>query len=260
MNINPLLILLGTAIVICLGGVMQSAIGFAYALFATPLMVLMGVPLPKTIVIVATCSFVQSALGARQLSTAVPWREAAGAIAIRLAAMVIGVALLRSLSLLNSDDVRLVVGCIICLLVGIQMTFKVQPAERVHRAWAALAFSTSGLLSGVCGMGGPPLVMWVMAHNWSSEKTRGFLFAVVMVSFPFQVLMLYLTFGVDILNSVMTGFLLTPAVVLGAKVGMPLGNRMPKAVLRNIAYLVMVIIGLSSVMPRLLQFLSLGGR
>jgi uncharacterized membrane protein YfcA len=252
MNIDPLLIL-GVATVIFLGGVMQSAIGFAYSLFATPIMVWMGIPLPTTIAIVSTCSLVQNGLGSWHLRADVPWREAWLAIAVRLPAVVIGVLMLRRLAFLDPGEVKLVVGCIICLLVGIQVVFRVKPAERVHGVWTALAFLTSGLLSGITGMGGPPLVMWVMAHNWSSEKTRSFLFAVFLVSAPIQIALLYLAFGPDILKGVLAGALLTPAVFLGSKVGIPLGNRMPKAVLRNMAYLVLVIIGLSSIFQQVFR-------
>jgi uncharacterized membrane protein YfcA len=246
MDIDPLLIL-GIVTVIFLGGIMQSAIGFAYSLFATPIMVWMGLPLPTTIVIVTTCSLVQNGIGSWHLRADIPWREAWLAIVVRLPAVDIGILMLRRLAFLDPGEVKLVVGCVICLLVGIQVAFQVKPVERVHRAWTALAFLTSGLLSGITGMGGPPMVMWVMAHNWSGEKTRAFLFAVFLVSAPVQIALLFLAFGSGVLKGVLAGVLLTPAVFLGSRVGIPLGNRMPKAALRNMAYLVLVIIGLSSV-------------
>jgi uncharacterized protein len=252
MDMDPLL-MVGTVVTIFLGGVLQGAIGFAYGLFATPIMVWMGIPLPTTVVIVATCMYVQSGLGLWYLRAAVPWREACLATAVRLPTMVVGILLLRHLALLKEGEVKLVVGVIICLLVGIQSIFKVKPVEKVHRAWAALAFLTSGLLTGISGMGGPPLVMWVMAHNWSNEKTRSFLFAVSLLSLCFQIPALYIAFGTEILRGILTGLLLTPVVYLGSKVGIPLGNRMPKPMLRNMAYLVLAIIGLSTVFQQLFQ-------
>ena len=232
-SIDPFLIL-GTAVVICIGGIMQSAIGFAYALFATPLMVWMGVPLPKTIVIVSTCSCIQSVFGARQLRAEVPWRQAGAAIAVRVAGVLLCLALLKRLALLEPDDVRLVVGCIICLLVGIQLVFRIRPADSVHPVWGALAFSISGFLAGVSGMGGPPLVMWAMAHNWSGEKIRAFLFVVFMASTPVQVLLLYLAFGADILQGAAAGLLLAPVVFLGTAIGLPLGKRIPRPAFRRL--------------------------
>ena len=40
-----------------------------------------------------------------------------------------------------------------------------------------LTFTGSGVLAGLCGMGGPPLVLWAMAHDWPTQRIRGFLFA-----------------------------------------------------------------------------------
>jgi uncharacterized membrane protein YfcA len=259
LSVDPLLVL-GTAVVICIGGIMQSAIGFAYALFAIPLMVWMGVPLPKTIVIVSTCSCIQSAFGARQLRAEVPWSQAGAAIAMRVAGVFVCLALLKRLALLKPDDVRLVVGCIICLLVGIQLLFRVRPAEKVHPAWGVLAFSTSGFLTGISGMGGPPLVIWAMAHDWSGEKIRAFLFVVYMASTPVQVLLLYLAFGADMLRGAAVGLLLAPVVYLGTAVGLPLGKRIPRPAFRKLAYGVLVTIALGSVLPRIWQVFQLGGR
>ena len=245
----------GIAVAIFLGGIIQGAIGFAYALFVTPIMVWMGVPLPYTVVIVATCSFTQASLGLWHLRSTLPWKEAVWVTAARVPTMAIGVIVLKSISGLDPGTIKMIVGLVICFLVVIQVTFKVKPVERVHIAWSALAFTSSGFLAGLIGMGGPPLVMWVLAHNWSNEKTRSFLFAVIAGTGPILIGQLSFTFGVEILKGVLTGILLTPVVYLGSRVGMPLGNRMPKPMLRNIAYLVLIFIGLSAVFQQLYRFL-----
>ncbi len=249
---DPVTIIL-LMIVVCFGGVMQSAVGFAYALFATPLLVLIGIPLPSTIVIVATCSLVQSIFGALHLRAHSPWRIAAVALVIRLSATAIGILWLKRLATLPMDDIRLIVGVVLCLLVTVQWLIRVKPADHLHPAWAGLAFTSSGLLSGLVGMGGPPLVLWAMGHNWSNEKTRGFLFTVFMVSLPAQLVMLYFTFGRAVLTDLRTGLFLSPVVVLGAVIGMPIGNRLSRGTLRNIAYVILLILGLIAVIPRILR-------
>jgi len=77
-----------------------------------------------------------------------------------------------------------VIGGILCLLVAIQYLWRQHPVKAMHWGWGGLAFIGSGLLAGLCGMGGPPLVIWSMAHDWPAEKTRGFLFAVFATSIP----------------------------------------------------------------------------
>lgn len=241
--------------VICFGGIMQSTIGFAYALFSTPLLVLIGIPLPATIVIVATCSLVQSSIGAFHLRNQLPWRTAGVALVVRLVATAIGIVFLKRLATLPMDDVRLFVGLILCILVMGQWLIRVKPADRLHPAWGALAFTSSGLLAGLVGMGGPPLVLWAMNHNWSSEKTRAFLFSVFMISIPAQLAMLVFTFGPAVISDIGTGLLLSPVVFMGSLIGMPVGNRLSRVTMRNVAYGILLVLGLSTVIPRLLSVL-----
>jgi uncharacterized membrane protein YfcA len=92
-----------------------------------------------------------------------------------------------------------------------------------------------------------------MHHDWPTEKIRGFLFAVFAASIPIQVMLLYFTFGIDILHTTATALLLVPAVFLGAAVGLPLGNRLPRPVLSGIVYTTLLIIGLSSIIPQIIQ-------
>jgi len=89
--------------IICLAGMAQSAVGFGYALYATPLLVWIGIPLPSVITLVATCSMIQSIISARKLHTMVPWRLSLTATAIRLASVIIGLFLLKRLVVLNGD-------------------------------------------------------------------------------------------------------------------------------------------------------------
>ena len=235
------------ATILFLGGILQSAVGFAYALF---------VPLYKTIAIVATCSFIQAALGVRQLHAAVPWRPAIGAIVLRVMTTVIGVLILLSISTLNVGEIKFIVGCIVSGLVGLQIVWRVQPSDTVHPMWGVLAFSTSGLLSGISGMGGPPIILWLMAHKWSSEKTRAFLFAVFVAVIPIQILLLGLAFGHGVITGVLAGVVLSPGVFLGAFIGLPLGNRIPKPVFRKVAFAVLLIIGLNSIIPQVVHYLQ----
>ncbi len=239
---------------ILVAGAVQSAIGFGYALVSTPLLIWLGIPLPQAITIVATCSFVQSCIGARHLRADVPWRLVLTSTGIRLVMVVAGIILLRRLTMLNPEHVKLVVGCVLSVLVIMQIGARVKPAASVHWAWTGLAFCLSGLIAGLCGMGGPPLVLWLLAHDWSAERMRGFLFGVFATSIPVQIIMLYLTFGKPIVTGALAGLLLAPVVYLGSRIGLPLGNRLGKERLRWIVYGVLLLIGLNSIIPPLLRY------
>jgi uncharacterized membrane protein YfcA len=239
--------------ILCLASTVQSAIGFAYALVATPLLIWVGIPLPNVITIVAVCSFVQAFIGVRHLRASVPWRLAMIATMVRISMLFVGLLILRQISVLDTGSVRFVVGVLLCLLVITQLVSRSRPSEKIHWFWGILAFSTSGLLAGACGMGGPPLVLWAISHNWPTEKIRGFLFTVFTASIPIQIVLLYFMFGMDILRSIVTALLLAPAVFLGAAIGLPLGNRLPRPVLSGIVYVTLFVIGLSSIIPQLIQ-------
>ena len=243
-------------VIICLAGMAQSAVGFGYALFATPLLVWIGMPLPNIIALVATCSMIQSTIGARKLHASIPWRLSLTATGVRLGGVILGLLLLKRLVALDADHIRTVIGGILCLLVVVQLIWRPQPVKAMHWVWGTLAFIMSGLLAGICGMGGPPLVLWSMAHDWSTQKTRGFLFTVFATSIPVQIFLMVLTFGTAILWSVALGIAFFPLVYLGTLIGLPVGNRMTKDTLRRIAYALLLIIGTSAVVPAILVCLK----
>jgi uncharacterized membrane protein YfcA len=245
--------IIAAAAIIFLSCTAQSAVGFGFALFAVPPLLWIGMPLPSAIALVSTCSMLQAVLGAHHLREDVPWKLTFIAVAVRLVSLLGGIFLLTKLAGFDKQTIRTVIGGILCLLTFVQIIWRPKPMEHLHWTWGGLAFAASGLLAGVCGMGGPPLVLWVMAHNWSAQKTRGFLFAGFAISIPVQIIILRLTFGPDILRSVLLGIAFLPIVWAGAKIGLPLGNRMGKDRLRQIAYAILLILGISALVPALLQ-------
>ena len=161
--------------------------------------------------------------------------------------------LLKTLVSRDADQVRLVIGGILCALVAVQLLWPPSPVESMYWIWAGIAFITSGLLAGVCGMGGPPLVLWSMAHDWPARKTRGFLFAVFATSIPVQLVLLSVTFGTSILWYAALGVALVPLVYVAAAVGLPIGNRLGRKRLRYLAYILLLAIGVSTMLAAALN-------
>ena len=242
-----LLDILTVGIVIGLAALIQSAVGFGFLVFATPLILWIGFPLPAVVMLVSTCSTLQAALGARHLSASVPWRLTWTATAVRLVSVVIGLYLLKKIVSLDVNYIKLVVGSIVGLIVIAKLLCKPQPAEKAHWGWAGFAFVISGLLSGICGIGGPPLVIWSTLQNWPTNKIRGFLFAVLAISTPIQILLLGLTFGLDLFKYVAMGVAFFPVALLGYGVGLPIGNRMRKKRHRLIVDIILLLVAASTV-------------
>ena len=251
MNVSiPHLVFAG--FIVFLAGIGQSAVGFGYALFATPLLVWLGIPLPSVITLVATCSMVQSGTGAWKLRDSVPWRISLISTTVRTLTLFIGLFLLKKLVNQSLDQIRTAIGGILCLLVIIQILWCPKPDHEMHWTWGGIAFIASGILAGICGMGGPPLVLWSMSHDWPTKKIRGFLFSVFAMSIPIQIVILFFTFGQTILESTLIGIAFIPIVYLGTVIGLPIGNKMGKDKLKRIAYGILLFIGLCAIISAFL--------
>ena len=149
-----------------------------------------------------------------------------------------------------SDIASQVVGVVVLAIVAVQFALRFEPRERIHQGWEWLAFGMGGFLLGQCGMGGPAMVLWVMAHNWSMNRARAFLYFVFATGIPLQALLLWLAFGQQILVPMLLGLTALPALVAGLYLGLWLSRMMPDPVLRSLSWVVLVLIAISSiVMP-----------
>lgn len=233
--------------VLAFSAVIQSSVGFGYALFATPLLVWLGIPLQKVVVVVAIGSVIQSVFGVRRLHASIPWKEAWTATALRIVWLLAGLLILKKLITLDSGKIRFVVGAILCLLVGLRVFLRPVPVPKVHWFHTAIAFSASGLLAGMVGMGGPPLVLWTMAHDWPPEKIRGFYFATFMTFIPIMVgLMCVLPWFGPLGSSILTGLAFAPAVYLGSRVGLAIGGRLSSQRLYVLTCICLMATGISA--------------
>ena len=247
-----LLNILTVGVVIGFAALIQSAVGFGFLLFATPLILWIGFPLPAVVMLVSTCSTLQAALGTQHLRATVPWRLTFTATGVRLIAVIIGLFLLKKIVNLEAHYIKLVVGSIVGLIVIVKLLLRPQLKEKMHWGWAGFTFIVSGLLSGICGIGGPPLVLWSTAQNWPTNKTRAFLFAVLAISTPVQIVLLGLTFGAALFKYVAIGVAFFPVAYLGSAVGLPIGNRMRKKRHRLIVDVILLLVAASTVLGAML--------
>ena len=99
-------------------------------------------------------------------------------------------------------------------------------------------------------MGGPPLVLWVMAHDWPADRTRAFLFAAFSSLIPVQLGLFYAALGPDVLRGAALGVVLIPAVWIGSAAGLRLGALVSKRRLRLAAYALLAAIAFSAIAPQ----------
>ena len=205
---------------------------------------------------VATASLIQTSIAVAKLRHHVPWRAVVSAGVVRTATMVPGVMLLRHLAEASLSEIRLAVGCIVLGSVTVECLGRGRTKASLHPAWGVVAFSASGLLFGACAIGGPPLVLWAMAHPWSNRMTRAFLYAVFMTTLPMGLALWFAVRGEPVLWGALTGALMFPVVMLGSALGLRLGDNWSKQLLRRIVYGLLIVIAVNAIGPKLIDFLG----
>lgn len=212
--------------ILFLSGLVQSIVGFGFALLALPSLLFIGMSLPES---VATCligGMVQRLFLFPTLRGFVDWRAIRPIILSGLAAIPFGTLVMRGVANLPPSAVRQVIGIIIILCLMLQWFGKVQPRESVHKGWAYLAGIASGLLTGFANIGGPPIVLWILAHRFPQEKMRATCLFIFLAFTPFQIVILPIVFGKEALSAFGGALLLVPLVLAGSWVGLRLGSRL----------------------------------
>ncbi len=179
-------------------------------------------------------------------------REVLPLFTLRILTMPVGVLLLGLLVTQGQARVKQVVGLMLLIVLGVQWLLKVQPRERVGLGWTVLAGSCSGLTAGLVGMGGPPVVLWVMAHDWSSKKSRSFLWLTYLMLIPFNLAVLIYKFGDKMWGPLLLGLCLAPLVVAGSEAGMRVGALMSRQRLRVAAFVLLLLLALGSLLGPML--------
>lgn len=247
---------LEVGVIFFLSSIVQGAVGFAAGLFGIPLLLMVGIDLPEAITISMVSSIIQSALGYYQIGHEVEVRDAVRPLVIRIASLPLGAAALwLTTESLDPRQVKQVIGVVLLAIVVFQWAWNVQPRESLASFWEYIAFGLGGFMAGFCGMGGPPMVLWVMAHNWSAIKSRAFLFLMFLVGVPPQSLLLVWFFGWEkIAPALLLGLLGIVVMLLGTMVGLKVGGAMPKWRLRQVIYAMLTLIAVSNILAPLLPW------
>lgn len=250
---DPQFVILAGLILIA-GSMLQGAVGFGFGMFAIPLIMLLGAESYQAIAILSICGSVQTISGVISLRKHIHWRQVGWVAAIACAVLPLGVLTQEAIVSVGGDHIRQVLGVVILSALIIQQLWHIEPRERVHPAWGVLAAGLCGFLAGLAGMGGPPLVMWVMAHQWSNPRIRATLWSVFLGLTPFQLFFLFRQFGGEsILPAMQSGLLLAPITLLGVYPGIWLGNRIPRDALRRLVFGLLAIISVYLIVSPLID-------
>jgi len=222
--------------------VFQSSVGFGFNLLAIPVLLRFGLELHEAIVVSIVAQVWQEAAGIYHTRRDIVWRPLIPVIAAVVVFLVVGVALQESLSGWDRTAIRRLVGLLILAGVLVQWLCRPAPRQRLHGVWGLLAGACAGVMSGLAGVPGPPVVMWIMAHDWSNARSRGSVWAIFIFLTPSLFVLLWVARGNEMLVVLLPAVAMIPIVQLGAMAGMRIGNAIPKPRLRQIAFALLLII------------------
>lgn len=240
--------LLTIAVIMGLGSVIQSAVGFASGLLGIPLMVLSGFSLPEATTINIVATSVQNTAGAFHLREELVWREMLMPTIVRWAGIPIGVLALGYVDGHDQSLVKQLIGGLLLAVVLVLWISRAEPRERLALPWQLLAFSTSGFLMGFAAMGGGPIVLYVNSVHWSAAKSRAFLFFMSASGVPIAIAMLAARFGTTLKSPTIAAIIILPLIMLGMNLGFRLGKRIDKPLFRKVTFALLVLIGVSALL------------
>ncbi|QQE13423.1 sulfite exporter TauE/SafE family protein [Planctomycetota bacterium] len=235
------------AFVLFFGSLSQGAVGFGVGLICIPLLVLGGISLPSAIAIMLITMFFANGASCWFYRKHIDWKVITPVLSLHLLALPIGIVTLYFLTEFNPDIAKAIVGVVVLGTVGSQLLLKVKRRDHLHPMWGAAAGLSSGYIEGLVGMGSPPLILYVMAHNWNVHRLRTFIWVIFLIDILPMFLMLWYTFGHEVVYATMIGILFFPITFIGARIGNILGHALGTERLRVVAYVILIILGVVSV-------------
>lgn len=251
------------SIILSMASAIQSVVGFGLAMLAVPLLLMAEIDLLASVFLVLSISFVSACLGVHRLRRDIQWRRAAGASVLRAIGVLPGyyVAVLTAQS--SPATIKAAIGFAIGLGVFAQWR-KLKRKEgsepedqdtEPSPTGAPLAFLGSGFLMGWLGMGGPPLIFWLLSGRQDPKVSRSFLYGVYIFTIPFQlVLMAFHT--PTLLTQVLPLLALAIPVCLGiSAVALTYGDRLNVDQLQKGSLVLLSLLALKALADWILHFL-----
>ncbi|TWU42855.1 sulfite exporter TauE/SafE family protein [Novipirellula artificiosorum] len=233
------------ALILCLGIFVQSAAGFAAGLLTIPVLLWFGYSIPEAQTSLLVATIPQNLWGVWSFRDAIDVSKVTWPGLTRILFVPVGIVVLQTLETFSIVTLRQFVGGVVLIVTLTIVFFNPKPRASLHPIWACLTFPTSGFLQGLVGMGGPPMVFWVQAHDWDTRKMRGFLFAAYLISLFPALGFLYGGFGTRIIEPGIIAASLTPLLLLATYAGLKLGTWLGRVRLRRITLALLVLIGIA---------------
>jgi len=154
-------------------------------------------------------------------------------------------------SLLRWGDARfllIVLGVFLVAVGSVFLFIKDNRGRQVPRWIAGPIGITSGILTGLFGTGGPPLILFYRLQGVDKAAFRGNLMAIFLLMTAVRVPS-YAVFGLITVPRLWSAFAVLPAVVLGALIGNRIHLRIDEDTFRRLVSAALLLIGLLLLVP-----------
>jgi hypothetical protein len=153
--------------------------------------------------------------------------------------------------LLKWGEPRILLTVLGVLLVVVGALFLIAPT-RGHRTWPGWAAPAvgvvSGLLTGLFGTGGPPLVLYYQLGDADKKTFRGHLMAIFLLMTTVRVPS-YAALGLITQTRLWSAMIVLPAILAGALVGNRIHLELGEEAFRRLVSIALLLIGLLLVLP-----------
>lgn len=153
--------------------------------------------------------------------------------------------------LLRSGEPQVLLTVLGVFLVAVGAAFLISPAPR-RRGWPAWVAPPvgvlSGLLTGLFGTGGPPLVLYYQLSGAGKAVFRGQLMAIFLLMTTVRVPS-YAAFGLITPQRIWSALVVLPAVLVGAVIGNRIHLELGEETFRRLVSAALVVVGLLLLLP-----------
>lgn len=231
-------------LIIFLSAMVQGVVGFGGALFAMPLLIAV-IGIQTAAPFLAIMSAAITLLNVIRLREHTTPRDLIKLLIAAFAGIPVGILLL------SRADAAVVTGLLGVILIAYalySLFSRGMPTLR-HPVWAYVAGFSSGILGAAFNAGGPPVVMYASAQDWSADRFRGNLQAYYLALSV--VVVVGHTVGGNLTSEIWRLALLSvPALSAGLLVGVWLSRRVESATFRKLVLVFLLALGIQLLVNR----------
>jgi len=246
------LVLVAVALVAAM--LLQGFAGFGSGLLAVPLLLNAGAGLDQALALFYPIVFIQCNGNLWPRREAIPWEVTGRYIPLMLVGLVAGASTVALLTRLADPAwIKFGVGGLIVATFLVQVLVRPEPRERIAWPITLAAALLGGFLNGCVGMGGPPLVLWLLAQGFAGERLRLAIWSVMLAASLPALILLSVINGWQLLWLSAGSCLLAPLIWLAAFSGNRLGDRLSHGWTRRLAWGLLLVIAAQALLTPLVE-------